>query len=95
MAWRLRDPGFGVVYGHWARQGLHVSPGLRGLDTGCVHHGRGRDGVLTAWLPDSAPSASGDPFAVPDERFWQVPAKRRYYYPRADGGPPPAEGAGG
>ena len=33
-----------IVYGHWAMQGLHVATGLRGLDTGCVHHGRGRDG---------------------------------------------------
>ena len=53
-----------VVYGHWALQGLHVAPRLRGLDTGCVHHGRGRDGVLTAWLPD--PTAA-TPFDVPDE----------------------------
>ena len=29
-------------------------PGLRGLDTGCVHHGRGRAGFLTAWIPDSS-----------------------------------------
>ena len=25
-----------VVFGHWAAQGLHVRPGLRGLDSGCV-----------------------------------------------------------
>jgi len=69
-------PGFGVVYGHWSRRGLVVEPGLRGLDTGCVHHGRGGDGVLTAWLPD--PEAA-DPFAVPDDAFWREPARRRYH----------------
>lgn len=85
VAWRAAEPDFGVVYGHWARQGLHVAPGLRGLDTGCVHHGRGRDGFLTAWLPDEEPGPGGEgAFDVPDDRFWQVPAKRRYYYPRAD-----------
>ena len=67
---------YGVVYGHWALQGLHVAPMLRGLDTGCVHHGRGRDGVLTAWLP--APDAA-HPFDLPDDRFWHVPARRAYY----------------
>ena len=75
-AWaRARHP-YGVVYGHWATRRLHVAPGLRGLDTGCVHHGHGRDGFLTAWLPDPA---DDDPFRVPDERFWQVRARRRYY----------------
>ena len=74
--WRERAHPYGVVYGHWALQGLHVAPGLRGLDTGCVHHGRGRDGFLTAWLPD--PNAA-QPFDVPDERIWQVPARRPYY----------------
>ena len=86
-AWAAAGPDYGLVYGHWARQGLHVAPGLRGLDTGCVHHGRGRDGFLTAWLPESLPRAGGGrPFDVPDERFWQIPAKRRYYYPADDGG---------
>jgi bis(5'-nucleosyl)-tetraphosphatase (symmetrical) len=75
-AWRRAGHDYGVVYGHWALQGLHVEPQLRGLDTGCVHHGRDRDGFLTAWLPD--PRAS-DPFAVPDTRFWQVRARRVYY----------------
>jgi bis(5'-nucleosyl)-tetraphosphatase (symmetrical) len=75
-AWRRAGHDYGVVYGHWALQGLHVEPQLRGLDTGCVHHGRDRDGFLTAWLPD--PRAP-DPFAVPDERFWQVRAHRVYY----------------
>jgi bis(5'-nucleosyl)-tetraphosphatase (symmetrical) len=74
--WSSRAPDYGVVYGHWALQGLHVAPMLRGLDTGCVHHGRGRNGLLTAWLPDPASSA---PFAVPDDRFWQIPARRAYY----------------
>ena len=75
-AWARARHDYGVVYGHWALQGLHVAPRLRGLDTGCVHHGRDRDGFLTAWLPD--PRAR-DPFAVPDERFWQVRAHRAYY----------------
>jgi bis(5'-nucleosyl)-tetraphosphatase (symmetrical) len=74
-AWARAGHDYGVVYGHWAMQGLHVAPQLRGLDTGCVHHGREHDGFLTAWLPD--PSAR-DPFGVPDERFWQVRAHRRY-----------------
>ena len=82
QAWALRGHGYGIVYGHWARQGLHVAPGLRGLDTGCVHHGRGRDGFLTAWLPDSRRrSEGGRPFDVPDDRFWQIPVRRRYYNP--------------
>jgi bis(5'-nucleosyl)-tetraphosphatase (symmetrical) len=74
--WSSREHRFGVVYGHWSLQGLHVAPWLRGLDTGCVHHGRGRAGMLTAWLPDPDGDA---PFDVPDERFWQVPARRAYY----------------
>ncbi len=81
-AWARSDHDYGLVYGHWARQGLHVGDGLRGLDTGCVHHGRGRDGFLTAWLPDSRPRPDGGrPFDAPDDRFWQIPAKRRYYDP--------------
>jgi bis(5'-nucleosyl)-tetraphosphatase (symmetrical) len=74
--WSARGHDYCVVYGHWALQGLHVAPRLRGLDTGCVHHGRGRDGALTAWLPD--PNAPA-PFDVPDGRFWHVPARRVYY----------------
>ncbi len=78
--WSLRDHDYGVVYGHWAVQGLHVARGLRGLDTGCVHHGRGRDGALTAWLPEERPrDGARRPFDVPDDRFWHVPARRRYY----------------
>ena len=72
-AWLSEGHDYGVVYGHWARQGLHLAPGLRGLDTGCVHHGRGRDGCLTAWLP-----AGDRPFDVPEPVLWQVPARRRY-----------------
>lgn len=84
-AWAAAAPDYGLVYGHWARQGLHVADGLRGLDTGCVHHGRGRDGFLTAWLPDSAPRRDGRrAFDAPDDRFWQIPARRRYYYPTRD-----------
>jgi bis(5'-nucleosyl)-tetraphosphatase (symmetrical) len=74
--WSERGHIWGVVYGHWSLQGLHVAPGLRGLDTGCVHHGRGRDGFLTAWLPDPDGET---PFSVPDERFWSVRAHRAYY----------------
>ena len=76
VRWASRDHRFGVVYGHWSLQGLHVAPWLRGLDTGCVHHGRGRAGTLTAWLPD--PDADS-PFDLPDDRFWRVPARRAYY----------------
>lgn len=75
FAWRAARHDYGIVYGHWARQGLHLAPGLRGLDTGCVHHGRGREGRLTAWLPDAR---SQDCFAVPDTNFWQVPALHCY-----------------
>jgi len=80
-AWSARAHDYGVVYGHWARQGLHVVPGLRGLDSGCVHHGRGRDGFLSGWLPRDADGGQfvGDPFAVPDDRFWRIDARRRYY----------------
>jgi bis(5'-nucleosyl)-tetraphosphatase (symmetrical) len=85
--WAARRHDYGVVYGHWSLQRLHVAPGLRGLDTGCVHHGRGRDGSLTAWLPDLARPGGRAPFAVPDDRFWHVPARRRYY-------PPPGAAAG-
>lgn len=34
-----------IVFGHWAAQGLHVRPGFRGLDTGCVWGKR-----LSAWI---------------------------------------------
>ncbi len=75
-AWRRQGHRYGIVYGHWSMQRLHVAAGLRGLDTGCVHHHRDRDGFLTAWLPDGN---AADPFALPDENFWQVRARRRYY----------------
>lgn len=80
-AWSERGHDFGIVYGHWSLQGLHVAPGLRGLDTGCVHNGRGRVGFLTGWLPKcDEPSTSGiDPFAAPDDSFWQIPAQGHYY----------------
>jgi len=88
--WAARGHGYGVIYGHWALQGLHVDAGLRGLDTGCVHHGRGRDGYLTAWLPgrrsgdegrgvSAAAASARGPFAIPDHRFWQIPACREYF----------------
>ena len=68
-----------LVYGHWAMQGLHMTPGLRGLDTGCVHHGRGHKGALTAWLPNLK---QVDPFQLPDKNFWQIPAKQAYWRER-------------
>jgi bis(5'-nucleosyl)-tetraphosphatase (symmetrical) len=74
--WASRGHDYGVVYGHWSLQGLHVAPRLRGLDTGCVYHGWGRDGFLTGWLP--APG-DADPFRVPDERFWRIPARAKYW----------------
>ena len=76
VAWARAGHDYGVVYGHYSMQGLHVAEKLRGLDTGCVHHQRDRDGFLTAWLPD--PRAA-DPFRIPDTHFWQVRAQRRYY----------------
>lgn len=88
-AWSRRNHGYGVVYGHWSLQGLHVADGLRGLDTGCVHHGRNGDRWLTAWIPDTS---RAKPFGVPDTGFWKVPARRRYHgsasprsHARADG----------
>lgn len=36
-----------LVFGHWARQGLVLRPGLRALDSGCVW---GRE--LTAWIAE-------------------------------------------
>jgi bis(5'-nucleosyl)-tetraphosphatase (symmetrical) len=77
-AWSRARHDYAVVFGHWSQQGLFVAPQLRGLDTGCVLHGGPRDGFLTAWLPD--PRAD-DPFALPDERFWKIPARHSYYRP--------------
>jgi bis(5'-nucleosyl)-tetraphosphatase (symmetrical) len=75
-AWSRRGHDYGVVYGHWSLQGLHVAPKLRGLDTGCVHNGRSGHRSLTAWLPDPRSAA---PFDVPDTSFWSIPARRVYY----------------
>ncbi|NNL85275.1 MAG: hypothetical protein HKP27_06460, partial [Myxococcales bacterium] len=61
--WRRLKHDYGIVYGHWSTQGLHVKRALRGIDTGCVHHGRFGDRALTAWLPDLR---RADPFALPD-----------------------------
>jgi bis(5'-nucleosyl)-tetraphosphatase (symmetrical) len=33
-----------VIFGHWAALGLHIEPGIVGLDSGCVYGNR-----LTAW----------------------------------------------
>lgn len=74
--WSEHGHDYGVVYGHWAWQGLHVAQGLRGLDTGCVHHGRGRETALTAWLP--APD-DVNAFTTMNPPLLEVPAKRRYY----------------
>lgn len=76
-AWQAARPEYALVYGHWALQGLHETGSLRGLDTGCVYHGNGRDGYLTAWVPSAAP----DPFSELGEGLWQVPAKARYWRP--------------
>jgi bis(5'-nucleosyl)-tetraphosphatase (symmetrical) len=75
--WAARGHDYAVVYGHWAMQGLQCADALRGLDTGCVHHGRSGDGFLTAWLPDLH---ARDPFALPESgKLWQVRARRAYY----------------
>jgi len=44
---RSRIGGRKVVFGHWARQGLLVKKGFRGLDSGCVW---GKE--LSAWIPE-------------------------------------------
>ena len=75
-AWSERAHDYAIAYGHWSLQGLHVAPGLRGLDTGCVHEGRGRPGFLTAWIPDLTKRR---PFDIPDVGFWQERAHRAYY----------------
>jgi len=74
--WAARAPDYGVVYGHWALQGLHVAPMLRGLDSGCVYNGAPRPTFLSAWLP---PADAREPFAVPDEHFWRIPARGTYW----------------
>lgn len=77
---------YGVIYGHWAQQGLLVEPGLRGLDTGCVHHAPDRPGALTAWIP-GLHSDSGI-FDVPDEGFLSEPAHREHGRLRASASRP-------
>jgi bis(5'-nucleosyl)-tetraphosphatase (symmetrical) len=74
-AWRAGSHDYGVIYGHWATQGLHATVNLRGLDTGCVYHGRWGAGKLTAWLPNMSLK---DPFSVPDQCFWHALARRVY-----------------
>jgi bis(5'-nucleosyl)-tetraphosphatase (symmetrical) len=74
--WAARAHEYGVVYGHWALQGLHVAPMLRGLDSGCVYNGAPRATFLTAWLP---PVDAREPFRVPDEHFWRIPARSVYW----------------
>ena len=74
--WAARSHGYGVVYGHWALQGLHVARMLRGLDSGCVYNGVPRPTFLTAWVP---PAGAREPFAVPDEHFWRIPARGMYW----------------
>jgi bis(5'-nucleosyl)-tetraphosphatase (symmetrical) len=75
VRWRAAAPDYGVVYGHWATQGVHVARLLRGLDSGCVYNGAWGPRHLTAWLParDAA-----HPFEVPDDHFWRIAARRRY-----------------
>lgn len=80
--WGVQGHRYAIVYGHWSLQGLHVADSLRGLDTGCVHEGRGRPGFLTAWIPDSSRRR---PFGVPDDGFWQERARRPYYRERLAG----------
>ncbi len=36
-----------VIFGHWARRGLVVSPKALGLDTGCVYGGK-----MSAWIAE-------------------------------------------
>jgi len=74
--WASRAHDYAVVYGHWALQGLHVAPMLRGLDSGCVYNGSPNPTFLTAWVP---PPDAREPFAVPDEHFWRIPARGVYW----------------
>jgi len=82
-AWLARGHRYGVVYGHWAMQGLHVVPGLRGLDSGCIHHGRRGVGYLSAWIPQSHPGRERSAFDTPDDDVWQVRARYRRALPFA------------
>ncbi len=76
-AWLEREHDYGVVYGHWATQGLQVVPGLRGLDSGCIHHGRRGVGHLSAWVPQARPGSGRGAFDTPDDDVWQVRARYR------------------
>jgi bis(5'-nucleosyl)-tetraphosphatase (symmetrical) len=75
--WTSHAHDYAVVYGHWALQGVHVTPMLRGLDSGCVYNGAPRSTFLTAWVP---PPDAREPFAVPDEHFWRIPAQSVYWH---------------
>ena len=85
-AWRLSRHDYGVVYGHWAQQGLLAAPGVRGLDTGCVYaHVAPRRGSLggrlTAWLPQARARGISEPlavFACPDDSFWNETPEEPY-----------------
>ncbi len=47
-AYRARRPDpRTLVWGHWARRGVVIEPGVRGLDSGCVWGGQ-----LTAWIAE-------------------------------------------
>ncbi|MDH4016034.1 MAG: Smr/MutS family protein [Actinomycetota bacterium] len=82
-AWLERGHTYGVVYGHWATQGLRVVPGLRGLDSGCIHHGRRGVGHLSAWVPQAETHEGHLAFDAPDDDIWQVRARyRRVRSPR-------------
>ncbi len=70
--WRRSQHPYGVVYGHWAKQGLVMAPGLRGLDTGCVYahiasSPSAHRGCLTAWLPEER--ADGSTGSLPTFEF--------------------------
>ncbi len=75
--WQSRGHDYGVIYGHWATQGLRVVPGLRGLDSGCIHHGRRGVGHLSGWVPQVRPGEPSRGFDTPDDDVWQVRARYR------------------
>lgn len=77
VAWSERKHDYGIVFGHWAMQGLYLAPGLRGLDSGCIHHGRRGVGYLSAWVPRARSEPSASAFDTPDDDVWQVRARAR------------------